>query len=182
MHTDLEQKLLELLDKQSIYELLNAYCNAADRHDHEKMRALYHEDAIDEHGPFSRGPAMDFIDKLPEIQKTMDILHHNITTVNMKLNGDYAEGEVYVLAFHKIQKGDGTSFDLLIGGRYFDKYQKRNGVWKFLHRAVVADWTNVDDPSVVDLKHPVLEGAYIGTPGVRDPSYEFFSLLQRGKR
>lgn len=182
MNADMQQQLQALLDKQAIYELLNAYCNAADRHDHDKMRQLYHEDAIDEHGPFSRGPASEFLDKLPEIQKTMDILHHNITTVNLKLDGDYAEGEVYVLAFHKIQKGDGTSFDLLIGGRYFDKYAKRDGVWKFLHRSVVADWTNVADPSVVDLKHPVLEGAHIGTPGTRDPSYAFFTLFKWGER
>jgi hypothetical protein len=35
---------------------------------------------------------------------------------------------------------------------------------------------------VVDLKHPVLEGAHIGTPGPRDPSYAFFSLFKRGER
>ena len=45
-----EQQLDELLDKQAIYELIMAYCNAADRHDHVKMRTLYHEDAIDDHG------------------------------------------------------------------------------------------------------------------------------------
>lgn len=33
-----EQQLDELLDKQAIYELIMAYCNAADRHDHVKMR------------------------------------------------------------------------------------------------------------------------------------------------
>lgn len=36
-----EQQLDELLDKQAIYELIMAYCNAADRHDHVKMRTLY---------------------------------------------------------------------------------------------------------------------------------------------
>ena len=74
-----EQQLDELLDKQAIYELIMAYCNAADRHDHVKMRTLYHEDAIDDHGHFAKGLAMEFIDKLPEIQKAMEILHHNVT-------------------------------------------------------------------------------------------------------
>ena len=176
-----QSQLDQLLDKQALLELVHAYCNAADRHDQEKMRALYHADAIDEHGPFSQGLAQDFIDKLPQIQAPMQILHHNVTTVNFKLAGDYAEGEIYVLAFHQVREGERV-YDLLIGGRYFDKYAKRDGAWKFLHRAVVADWANVHEPSIVDLNHPLLAGAHIGKPGVDDPSYRFFSLLRRGER
>ena len=175
------QKLQQLLDKQELGELIQAYCNAADRHDHEKMRSLYHEDALDDHGSFFSGLAMDFIDKLPEIQAPMEILHHNVTTVNLKLDGDYAEGEVYILAFHKIKTDEGA-MDLLIGGRYFDKYRKRDGVWKFSHRAVVADWANLHPKSIVDLDNPVIQGAKIGKPGEADPSYEFFSLFKRGER
>lgn len=175
------EQLQELLDKQAIYELLNAYFNAADRHDHEKMRQLYHQDAWDDHGAFFKGLAMEFVDKLPDIQAPMEILHHNMTTVNIKLEGNYAEGEVYVLAFHQINTDDGP-IDLLIGGRYFDKYEKRDGVWKFSHKAVLVDWANVHQPSMVNLDHPVLKGSHVGRPGPADPSYEFFSLLKRGER
>lgn len=160
-----QQALRELLDKQAITELVHAYCNAADRHDHAKMRLLYHEDAIDEHASFSKGPATEFIDRLPQIQAPMLILHHNVTTVNLKLVGDYAEGEIYIIAFHKVRKDDGSAFDLLIGGRYFDKYAKRNGSWRFLHRSVVADWATVHEPSIVDLDHPVMAGACFDCPG-----------------
>jgi hypothetical protein len=118
-----EQQLDELLDKQAIYELICAYCNAADRHDHVKMRTLYHEDAIDEHGPFGKGPAHEFIDRLPQIQAPMAILHHNVTTVNLVLDGNRAEGEVYIIAFHQVREGD-RLYDVLIGGRYFDKYEQ----------------------------------------------------------
>lgn len=176
-----DQLLDELLDKQAIHELINAYCNAADRHDHDKMRALYHDDAIDEHGQFAKGPAKDFIAKLPQIQAPMAILHHNVTTVNLKLDGDRAEGEVYLLAFHQVKDGE-RLYDVLIGGRYFDKYEKRDGMWKFSHRSIVADWAYPADPSKVQLDHPFLAGAYIGKPGIADPSYTFFSLLKRGER
>lgn len=181
MQQSTEQQLLELLDKQAILELIHGYCQAADRRDTGKMRSLYHHDATDDHGGFFKGLAMEFIDKLPEIQAPMEILHHNVTTVNIKLNGHYAEGEVYVLAFHKI-KTDTDPFDLLIGGRYFDKYEKRDGIWKFSHRAVVADWVNVHSPSIVDLSSPIIEGSLLGKAGTDDPSYDFFSLMQRGKR
>ena len=174
-------RMQDLLDKEEIKELVNLYCRAADRHDHELMRSLYHEDAIDDHGSFFKGLAMDFIDRLPEIQAAMEILHHNVTTHCIELNGVEAEGEVYILAFHKVVKED-SAFDILIGGRYFDRYSKRNGVWKFAERAVVADWATVHDPSTVDLSHPMIDGAYLGCPGSKDPSYSFFSGLSRGVR
>ena len=175
------RQLQELVDRQAIHDLLSAYFNASDRHDHEKMRKLYHEDALDEHGAFFQGLAMDFVDKLPEIQAPMEILHHNMTTANIKLDGDYAEGEIYVLAFHKVKTDEGP-FDLLIGGRYFDKYEKRQGTWKFSHKSVVVDWATVQQPSGVDLKHPMLEGSLVGKPGPADPSYDFFRLIRRGER
>ena len=177
----LTAQLQALVDKQAITELVHAYCNAADRRDYDKLRALYHEDAIDDHGGFFKGLATDFIDQLPVIQASMEILHHNVTTLNIKLDGDYADGAVYVLAFHKVKAEQG-SFDLLIGGRYFDKYEKRNAIWKFSHRAVLADWVNVHNPSIVDLESPIIQGSKIGAPGIDDPSYEFFTLFQRGKR
>jgi ketosteroid isomerase-like protein len=180
MDRELERALRELLDKQAIYELVMAYANAADRHDHAKMRALYWDDAIDEHGHFFKGPAQEFIARLPEIQKDMAILHHNVTTVNLKLAGDRAEGEVYLIAMHQARGGD-RLYDVLIGGRYFDKYEKRAGAWKFSQRSIVADWAYVADPSAIRLDHPFLAGAYLGKPGPADPSYGFFSLLKRGE-
>lgn len=167
-----------MLDKQAIRDLLYAYANASDRHDHEKLRTLYHEDAIDDHGKFFKGPAMDFIDALPDIQKDMRILHHNLTTMNIAIDGDYAEGEIYVLAFHQAETPEGI-IDVLIGGRYLDKYAKRDGQWKFLYKAVLADWVTVN-PTEVKLDHPFVQGSHIGQPGPDDVSYETFRLIKFG--
>ncbi len=177
----MDAQVQALLDKQAITDLVHAYCNASDRHDHDKLRQLYHPDATDDHGAFFKGLAMEFIDQLPAIQEPMEILHHNVTTVNIALDGDYAEGEIYVLAFHKVRTDEGP-IDLLIGGRYLDKYARRDGVWKFAERAVLADWATVTSPSAVDLSHPLIDGSHIGSPGPADPSYEFFRLLRRGHR
>ncbi len=92
MNADMIAQLQQLLDKQAIVELVHTYCNAADRRDYAKMRALYHDDATDNHGGFFQGLAADFIAQLPAIQATMLILHHNITTMNIKLDGDRGEG------------------------------------------------------------------------------------------
>lgn len=180
-----ESKLQAMLDKHEITELIYAYCNAADRHDHIKMRSLYHEDAIDDHGVFFKGLAMNFIDQLPEIQAPMDILHHNVTTINITLdpnNANYAEGEVYIIAFHRFKTETGGTADLLIGGRYFDHYEKRNGQWKFSMRAIDADWAHYDEPSKLAMNHPMVQGANIGKPGAEDPSYSYFKLSKFGQK
>ena len=179
--SDLDSKIQEILDKESIRELVYTYCRAADRHDNELMRTLYHEDAYDDHGSFFKGKAMEFLDLLPEIQKSMGILHHNVTTHNIKLSGTKAEGETYIIAFHQVLTEEGN-YDVLIGGRYFDEYEKRNDIWKFSSRAVDADWVYVNDPSQVNLTHPMIEGADIGSPNKEDPSYQRLKLFKRGIR
>ena len=179
--SEVDSKIQGILDKESIRELVCTYCRAADRHDNELMRSLYHEDAYDDHGSFFKGKAMEFLDLLPEIQKSMGILHHNVTTHNIKLNGKIAEGETYIIAFHQVLTEEGN-YDVLIGGRYFDVYEKRNDVWKFSSRAVDADWVYVNDPSQVNLTHPMIEGADIGSPNKEDPSYQRLKLFKRGIR
>ena len=179
--SEVDSKIQEILDKESIRELVYTYCRAADRHDNELMRSLYHEDAYDDHGSFFKGKAMEFLDLLPEIQKSMGILHHNVTTHNIKLSGQKAEGETYIIAFHQVLTEEGN-YDVLIGGRYFDEYEKRNDVWKFSSRAVDADWVYVNDPSQVNLTHPMIEGADIGSPNKEDPSYQRLKLFKRGIR
>ena len=154
------------------------YSGTTTRSDNPRIHATL---TTDDHGAFFKGLAMEFIAQLPEIQAPMNILHHNVTTVNIALDGDYGEGEVYVLAFHQVATED-KPVDLLIGGRYFDRYERRAGTWKFSHRAVVADWATFSDPSAVRLDHPMVEGSHIGRPGPDDPSYEFFRLLTRGRR
>jgi SnoaL-like domain len=178
----MDPRLQALLDKEAIRDLAMTYCRAADRKDVRLMRSLYHPDAIEDHGGFFTGLATAFIDRLPEIQAPIDILHHNITTHNIRLDGegggDRAEGEVYVLAMHRVQRGSGH-FDVLVGGRYLDEYRRRDSVWKFSRRAIVADWAHVWDPSIIDMKHEMVAGSLIGSPGPDDPSYAALPLLAR---
>ena len=43
--SDMDRKIQEIIDKESIRDLVHMYSRAADRHDHDLMRELYHEDA-----------------------------------------------------------------------------------------------------------------------------------------
>jgi hypothetical protein len=180
----MDPRLQALIDKDAIRDLVMAYCRAADRKDLALMRSLYHPDAVEDHGSFFRGPALAFIERLPEIQAPIDILQHNITTHHIRIakddNGDRAQGEVYVLAMHRVRRAD-DCFDVLVGGRYLDEYARQGGTWKFARRAIVADWAHVWDPSIIAMDHGMVAGSLIGRPGPDDPSYGLLGLFSRGR-
>jgi SnoaL-like domain len=195
----MDPRLATLIAKDAIRDLVMAYARAADRKDTALMRRLYHADAVEDHGSFFQGLARDFIDRLPEIQAPIDILSHHVTSHSIVVDGDRAEGEVYVLAMHRVQRGAGdavtghhsgdavaghhsgdAAFDVLVGGRYLDGYECRDGAWKFSHRAIVADWAHVWDPSIIALDHAMVAGSLIGQAGPEDPSYRLLGLLPRG--
>jgi hypothetical protein len=52
----------------------------------------------------------------------------------------------------------------MVGGRYLDMYEKRDGTWKFSQRMIVTDWAHVNDPSSVDLSHPITKDTPRGAP------------------
>lgn len=175
----MDRRLQALLDQDAIRDLVMRYCRAADRKDQVLMRSLYWPDAEEDHGSFFKGLAMAFIDRLPEIQAPIDILQHNVTTHIIRLAGDTATGEAYVLAMHRVQSRDGH-VDVLIGGRYLDRYARRDNIWKFARRAIVADWANIWEPSIVRLDHDMVAGSLIGVAGDDDPSYPVLDW-QRGR-
>ena len=171
-----EALLQEMLDEFQLRKLVNSYCRAVDRGDIAHLWGLYHDDAEDDHGAFSTGLADDFLNELAAVRPYIRSMQHNVTTINFAISGDTAEGEIYTIATHTFVTGD-RDVDVSVGGRYLDKYEKRDGTWKFIERRIVTDWAHVNDPSSVDLSHPMTKDTPRGAPDANDPSYQFFSLL-----
>ena len=71
---------------------------------------------------------------------------------------------------------------MIVGTRFMDKYEKRNGAWKFAYRTHCVDWLIENDPSEVRRDYPWLAGSILGKLGPADPSYEFFRPLKLSKR
>lgn len=172
-----------MLDEFALQRLVHRYCRAVDRGDADLLRSLYHDGASDEHGGFSAGTAVDLVAQIIAARPHLRAMQHHVTTVNIAVGaGDtegLAEGEVYVLATHTVAAGD-RDIDVVVGGRYLDKYEKRSGRWGFTHRMIVTDWARISDPSQTDLSHPITRHTAVGTLGADDPSHGFFSLLGRG--
>jgi ketosteroid isomerase-like protein len=166
----------EMVDEYQLRKLVHAYCRAVDRGDVERLRELYHHDAVDAHGGFSAGAAAKFIDELTAVRPYIRAMQHNITTVNLVIAGDTAEGEIYTVAVHTLA-GRERDTDLIVGGRYLDKYEKRYGSWKISERTIVTDWAQVRDPSAMDMSHPITKNTLKGALDANDPSSQFFSLF-----
>ena len=120
--------LQEMIDEFQLRKLVNAYCRAVDRGDLAQLRELYHPDAADGHGAFSSGTASDFLDELAAARPYIRSMQHNITTMNFAIDGDVAEGEIYTISTHTLAGHDGD-VDVVVGGRYLDKYEKRDDAW-----------------------------------------------------
>ncbi|WP_441963300.1 nuclear transport factor 2 family protein [Mycolicibacterium houstonense] len=171
-----DPQLQEMLDEFALRKLVHGYCRAVDRGDIATLRSLYHQDAEDDHGSFSSGSVDEFVRTLVDARPYLRSMQHHITTTNFAISGDRAEGEIYSIATHTFVVGDGET-ELIIGGRYLDKYEKRDRKWGFTARQIVTDWAHVHDPSIVDTSHPMTRATPLGSPGPDDPSYAFFSLL-----
>ena len=171
-----EALLQEMLDEFQLRKLVHGYCRAVDRGDFAKLRELYHHDAVDAHGAISTRSADDLLGAIVAARPYIRSMQHNITTVNFAISGDSAEGEIYTIATHTFIAGD-RDVDVVVGGRYLDRYEKRDDAWKLIERTIVTDWAHVNDPSLVDLSHPVTRDTLKGSPDADDPSHRFFSLL-----
>ena len=59
---------------------------------------------------------------------------------------DLAFGEVYYFAYHRLGEGE-AAHDLIIAGRYVDRYERRDQLWKIAHRSELIDWVRSDSAS-----------------------------------
>ena len=152
-----------MIDEFPLRKLVHAYCRAVDRGDIAALRDLYHHDAVDAHGGFSTGSIDQFFEQLVAARPYIRTMQHNITTVNFAIAGHAAEGEIYTIAFHTLA-GKERDIDVVVGGRYLDKYEKRDDAWKLIERTIVTDWARVTDPSSMDMSHPITKDTLKGTP------------------
>lgn len=161
-----EQQIVELFDKQAITEVIMTYARAIDRLDEEMLRSVFHPDSQHAHGfvgpssdpslPSKPGEPLDFVAFAFGVLNTHTRTHHQLGNTFIELEGENAYAESYFTAYHRMRaKGDpqaaenayDTEMDFLVGGRYLDRFQKREGVWKISHRTGLTDWMRTEPPS-----------------------------------
>lgn len=139
-------RLARLADRAEITEVLARYCRGVDRCDVETLRAVYHPDAIDDHGTF-HGNAHEFARWAVEGGRTFwHASHHSVHNVIIDwADVDTAHVESTVLGINRRRgepgqdpsAGDGTIE--LFAGRYVDRFERREGSWRIAHRRALRD-------------------------------------------
>ncbi|MGI9286245.1 MAG: nuclear transport factor 2 family protein [Pseudomonadales bacterium] len=137
----MNNKLDQLLAKQEIYELSCRYMRGLDRLDQELLLDLFWEDGWCEYGFFDGTPSA-FMEFAITALKAHAANQHMIGNVLIDIEGDEGFGEVYFQAYHKIPAGNGFE-DMIISGRYLDRYECRDGLWKFAYRSERIDWSRI---------------------------------------
>ncbi len=137
MNTHIERMVQELYDRQAIRDQVNNYCRGVDRMDRELLSSVYHADAIDDHGHFTGG-VDGFIDWAFGYHGVYQDAHqHIVTNHTCELDGDVAHTETYWMFVGRNKQAPMLTMS---GGRYIDRFEKRNGEWKIALRKCVVDW------------------------------------------
>ena len=187
-----DSHLQELLDKQACAEVMMTYCRAIDHRDEGLLRSVFHPDSYHRHGfegPSSDpkkkskpGKPADFVAFAMEVLATHTHTHHQLGNIFIEIErgGEVAFTEAYFTAYHRHRaKGDpkagatawDTETDVWVGGRYMDRMEKRNGVWKIAYRVGMTDWTRHDPPAS--------QGYYDGNPELRSQQSRKDMLYRR---
>jgi hypothetical protein len=166
-------------DKIALQDLVQSYSRGVDRRDFALLRTLYHEDAIEEHGEMFSGPASAYIDWLPGVLAKNETTAHYVVNTLFEIDGDRAEGETYKINYHRSLPPD--SVETITGSRSHDRFERRQGVWRFTYRAIVLDWSTVR-PVDPEAYKQFAAGSPPGKPDATDLSYARLPLFPRGGR
>ena len=168
-----ERALQTLLDRQAITEILYLYCRASDRGDETLMRSLFHPDSTHRHGGFE-GLSQDFAGFAMKIIGRAKVTKHLLTNVSIELEGgsvgadagtgkgngngnddgkgngpgDVAYAESHYSAYHRAPNREtGLDEDQFSGGRYLDRFERRDGQWKIAARIGLIDYEKFQAPA-----------------------------------
>jgi hypothetical protein len=121
-----------------IHSLIHRYARAVDRIDAELGYSIFHPDATADYDDFYKGTARGAIDAICETHRGLLAHSHQITTVNIAIDGERAGSEACHFATIRAQV-DGKLVHSTFLGRYVDRWSRRDGRWAIDHRQVLRD-------------------------------------------
>lgn len=133
MSDDLELVLAEA----AVRRCAEDYARGADRRDKELWRAVLSPDCTIEGPGFSVAGREANLGSLDLLERMFRATRHLVHQVRAEVSGDSARGETYCTAEHLMKDGDQV---LVWAIRYQDRWQRIDGRWQFIHRALIVDW------------------------------------------
>ena len=132
----IETAVSKLAERQEILDCITRYNRGLDRHDEEMIASAFWEDALDHHGDFVGTPRELAVWGNALHAHSFDAHQHFLTTHTADIDGDSAHTETYWLA---VLRRNESGRSVMIGGRYVDRLERRDGVWKLAVRRTVME-------------------------------------------
>jgi hypothetical protein len=166
--------------REAIRAVLARYSRGIDRLDRDSLLSAYHPDAIDDHNVYTGSPAgfADFAFSGLEAYFDSSFYHYGTTAI--EVDGDDARCESYIFSpkVLKERTGDGAKQLWIGGGRFLDRFERRDGEWRIIDRKLVSEWGFIatgQTKSVGPYPHPPADSNVYGRRDRSDPSYAFWA-------
>lgn len=164
-----------VVDRAAIHQQLVRYCRGIDRRDLELVRSTYHPDAFDDHGSY-KGDVEGFLAFVKnEVHSRFRTTMHKLGQSLIEIEGDVARAESYAICHHvtaeEVAEGgpdapsdttlDGSPrasaprasrdvADMVMGIRYVDRFERRDGEWRIARRELRWEWVRTDRLEALD--------------------------------
>ena len=129
--------------KAQIAECIARLARGEDRRDAALITASYWPDSVTDYGVF-KGTFAEYLAWVVPGADAITNTQHVIGQSHIELAGNTAKVETQVISYHRIDyaAGTGTSdeHDTVIGGRYLDVFEQRDGDWRIASRTMLYDW------------------------------------------
>jgi hypothetical protein len=153
----------DFVARHGILNALAMHSRGVDRADLNLLNAAYHPDATADYG-FFVGPAATLCEILAGAQKgSLPTLHRTCQSW-IKVDGDHAVAESYVIAY-----AEEAELQRFVFGRYLDRLESRNGDWRLVHRQYVLDG-NTNRPNTAQRTDPPVASEHFTPAGAKGAS------------
>lgn len=162
----------DAIARQALHDLVVTYARATDRADEALLASVFHADAEVVTGIVD-GRAPDYAREVVALLRgNLRSTFHSVANEYFEIAGEAAAGESYVLA-HMMTAGESPE-ETLIGGRYLDRFERREGRWKIAHRSFVQDWS-MSQPATMEETGMYEQLPVRGGYAPDDPSIAFWA-------
>ena len=127
-----------LIDREKIRECLSRLARGEDRRDASLIRQSCWPDLQTDYGIFAGGFEAYLAWVVPGSPAVL-LTQHVLGQSHILLESGTARVETQVMAYHRADMG-GEEHDLVIGGRYLDRLERRDGSWRVAERTMLYDW------------------------------------------
>ncbi|MBL8554849.1 MAG: nuclear transport factor 2 family protein [Phenylobacterium sp.] len=144
-----DARTLDLLAARAeIADVVNRFCHMVDRHRWELIDDVFHADGASRF--------LDAVRTIPQMEQSgrttlgpLSATHHQTGNMLIRVEGDTAWAETYVIAFHAVPTsapaggfwgGRDAPYEGVAGGRYVDRLERRDGRWKIAERQTLVEW------------------------------------------